>query len=171
MLRIQCSLFCAQSWRRKPPTSSVHTVRPTRASAARGTVPERQLARLVRGVDHRVLLRRDLARDGHVARRDIQDRVVDEEVARPQEQRHGLGGHDGEVLGRGDVRHAEGVPEHDVRVLDRLGPVADPLGQAAGGLARGLGHVPARGPELVVMVCGVVCQIRGPIDGNGYALG
>lgn len=47
----------------------------------------------------------------------------------------------------------ESVPQHDVGVVDGLGAVADPLGQTARGLARGLRDVPAGGPELVVAIC------------------
>lgn len=50
---------------------------------------------------------------------------------------------------------AEGVPEDDVGVLDGVVGGAgggDPFGEAAGGEPRGLGHVSARGVELVVGV-------------------
>ena len=51
------------------------------------------------------------------------------------------------------MRDTEGVPENDVGVLDVLvGGLFDPFGEAAGGVARGLGHVAAGGVELIVAV-------------------
>lgn len=76
-----------------------------------------------------------------------------EEVPRPQQQRHRLRGHDGEILRAGEVRDAERVPEHDVRVGNVLRRVlGDPGGDALGGLAGRLGHVASRGVELRVGV-------------------
>lgn len=130
------------------------TIRTTAASILRTIAPiaKRQLARLIRGVHNGVLAGSNLARNTDVTRRDVHDRIVGEEVPRPQQQRHGLDGHDGKVLGRRDVRHAEGVPQHNVRVLDGLAAVADPLRQTRGWIAGCLGHVAAGGPELIVGV-------------------
>lgn len=118
-------------------------------------ISKRQFTQPIRGIHHALLgLGGDLAgRDG-IAGRHVHDGVVAEEVAWAQEQRDGLDGHDGEVLGRGNVRHAERVPQHDVRIGDGLAAVADPLRESAGGLTRGLRDVAAGGPELVVLVCG-----------------
>lgn len=70
---------------------------------------------------------------------------------------HRLSRHDGEVLGRREVRQPEGVPEHDVGVGDAgVWRGGDPRRQALRGLAGGLGHVAAGRVELVVRVCGVV---------------
>lgn len=80
-------------------------------------------------------LSRHLTRRTTIRGRDIQGRVLGEEVPRPQEQGHGFGGHDGEVLWRGEVRDAEGVPEHDVGVVDAGAAVGDPLRDAARRLA------------------------------------
>lgn len=70
---------------------------------------------------------------------------------------HRLRRHDGKVLGRREVRQTEGVPEHDVGVVDAgVWRGGDPRRQALRGLAGGLGHVAAGGVELVVRVCGAV---------------
>lgn len=99
------------------------------------------------------------ARDAAVARRHVQARVPGEEVPGPQQQRHRLGRHDGEVLRRGEVHDAEGVPQDDVRVVDGLGRVGlDPGGQALRGVAGGLRDVAAGRVDLVVGVCGSVRQ-------------
>lgn len=142
----------------------MNTIRPVRAVCAvrpsTAALTKRHLAHLIRSIDYCLLVGRDLARDGDVARRDVHDGVVGEEVAWTQQERHRLGRHDGEVLRRRDVRHAEGVPEDNVRVVDRLAALADPLRQAARRLPGGLRDVTAGGPELVIRVCGVVvsCQ-------------
>lgn len=87
-----------------------------------------------------------------VAGRDVEDRAVGEEVARSQQQRHGLHGHEGEVLGGWDVSDTKGVPQDNVGVGDVGGTVADPLEHALGGFTRGLGNVATRGPELIITV-------------------
>lgn len=137
---------------------TISAIRSIRTSTARRRpvpipVRESELAHLIGGVGDARALGGDLAGRAGVARRHVHDGVVGEEVARPQQQRDGLDGHHGEVLGRRDVRHAERVPEHHVGVVNRLAPVAHPLRQAHRRLARRLGHVPACGPELVVAVC------------------
>jgi hypothetical protein len=81
------------------------------------------------------LLLSHLRRGNGVARRHIHAGIVCEEVSRPQQQRHGLHRHNGEVLGRGDVCHAKCVPEHDVGVFRFGCPVSDPFGETLGGLA------------------------------------
>jgi hypothetical protein len=74
---------------------------------------------------------RNVTRRPRKARRDIQGRIPEEEMARPQQQRHGLGGHDGEVLRGREMGEAEGVPEDDVGVGDVLRRVrGDPRGDA-----------------------------------------
>ena len=89
-----------------------------------------------------------------IARRDIQARVSSEEVPRSQQQRHRLRGHDREVLGTGEVRDAECVPEDNVGVFEGLcGVRGDPSGDSLRGLAGGLGDVAAGGVDLVVVVC------------------
>lgn len=104
---------------------------PTRATAL---PTKRQLTNLIMLIQ-RTLLLSHLRRGNGVARRHVHAGVVCEEISRPQQERHGLDGHDGEVLGRGDVCHAKGVPEHDVGVF-RLGcAVGDPFGETLGGLA------------------------------------
>lgn len=127
------------------PAGPIRAIRPSTAALAK-----RHLAQLIRSVDHRLLLGCDLARDGNVARRDVHDGVVGEEVARAQQEGHRLNRHDGEILWGRDVGHAKSVPEDNVRVLYGLAAVADPLRQAARGLPGGLRDVAAGGPELVV---------------------
>lgn len=143
---------------------SVRSVRaarpPIRAVCAIRAVLEGELGHLVRCVHGAVALGEHLARRARVAGRHIHDRVVREEVARPQQQRDGLDRHDGEVLGRRDVRDAERVPQHHVCVLDRLCAVADPLRQAHRGLARSLRDVAASWPKLVIRICYTVSQIE-----------
>ena len=109
---------------------------------------------LIRIIQHSRLQRaRLLARGRRVTRRDIERRVPQEEIPRSEEHRHGLRRHDRIVLGRGEMRDAERMPEDDVRVLNVfVGVLGDPFGQALGGLAGRLGHVAARGVELVVLV-------------------
>ncbi len=51
------------------------------------------------------------------------------------------------------MRDAEGVPEDDVRVVDRGIAVRDPFGDAAGRLSGCLGDVATCGEDLVVVVC------------------
>lgn len=119
-----------------------------------------QLRHLIRRIQH-LPPSRNLARRAAVARRHVQRRVLGEEVPRPQEQRHGLCGHDGEVFWGWEVRDAEGVPEHDVGVVDGGVFVGDPLGDAAGGLAGGLWDVPAGRVDLLVVVCGFVSWEHG----------
>ena len=66
---------------------------------------------------------------------------------------HRLRRHDGEVLGRWEVRQSEGVPQHDVLIVEVCVWVrGDPGGDALGGLAGGLGDVAAGGVELAVFV-------------------
>lgn len=109
-----------------------------------------------------LLARRHLARRHSVTRRHIEGGIAQEEIARPQQQGHRLDGHDGVVLGGGEVGDAKGVPEHDVGVGDVFGGVGvDPLGEAHGGFAGGLGHVAAGGVDLVVGVCVGWCQFVG----------
>jgi len=110
-----------------------------------------QLGHLIRGIQ-RAALSGDLARRAAVAGRDVERGVLSEEVARPQEEGHGFGGHDGEVFWRGEMRDAEGVPDYDVGVVDGRVAVGDPFGDAARWLAGGLGHVSAGGTGLVVGV-------------------
>ena len=75
---------------------------------------------------------------GHTAitRRYIQAGIAGEEVARPQQQAHRLGGHDGEILGTGEVGQTKSVPEDDVGVFQVRGGVGcDPGWDALGGVA------------------------------------
>ena len=66
--------------------------------------------------------------------------------------------HDGEVLGRWEVRQPEGVPQHDVLVVEVCVWVrGDPGGDALGGLAGGLGDVATGGVKLAVFVWRAVC--------------
>ena len=61
--------------------------------------------------------------------------------------------HHREVLGRGEVREAESVPQHDVFVVEIGGGVGgDPGWEALGGFAGGLWDVAACGVELGVVV-------------------
>ena len=67
-----------------------------------------------------------------------------------------LAWHHREVLGRGEVREAESVPQHDVFVVEIGGGVGgDPGWEALGGFAGGLWDVAACGVELGVVVCGL----------------
>jgi hypothetical protein len=112
-------------------------------------VPKRQLTD---PVNQRAAL---LHATGHttITRRNIQARIAGEEVAWPQQQAHRLGGHDGEVLGAGEVGEAEGVPEHYVGVFQVRGWVGcDPGWDALGWVAGGLRHVAACWVELGVVV-------------------
>lgn len=66
-------------------------------------------------------------------RRDVESRVAEEKVPRPQQQGHGLGRHDRVILRGGEMGQAEGVPEHEVGVGDvgaRVG--RDPVRETAG---------------------------------------
>lgn len=66
---------------------------------------------------------------------------------------HRLGRHDREVLGRWEMCQSEGVPQHDILVVEVCVWVrGDPGGDALGGLAGGLGDVAAGGVELAVFV-------------------
>ena len=77
----------------------------------------------------------DLAWGAGVAGRDVEGRVSEEEVARPQQHGHRLGGHDGVVLWRWEMGEAKRVPEHNVLVRDVLVRVAgNPRWQALRGL-------------------------------------
>jgi hypothetical protein len=93
-----------------------------------------------------------------IARRDIKNRVTIEEVARTKEQCHRLSGHDGIVLGRGEVSKAECMPEDNVCVVN--GAVGacrfNPRGQTLRRFAGSLRNVAARGVNFVVGVWNVV---------------
>lgn len=72
----------------------------------------------------------NLTRPTRIARRHVQRGILCEEMPRPQQHRHRLRRHDGEVLWRGKVRQPKRVPEHDVRVVDGGGGVrGDPGGE------------------------------------------
>lgn len=115
-------------------------------------VPLRNTTRLIRRVQPG-LLPGDLARRGAVARGDIQRGVPEEEIPRPQEHRHGLYGHDGEILGSGKMREAESVPEHDVGVFDALVAVlGDPLWKPSGRFSGCLRHVATCRVDLIVVI-------------------
>lgn len=74
-------------------------------------------------------------------------------MPRPQQERHGFGGHDGEILGGGEMRDAEGVPEDDVSVVDGVGGRGgDPGGEALRGGAARLRDVAAGGVDFGVGV-------------------
>lgn len=94
-----------------------------------------QLAQLIRRIVHALAFSQQLARRACIAGGHIQHRVSGKEVAWAQQQRHGLDRHNREILGRGEVGDAKGVPNNDVGVVDGLGTVADPLGKTARGLA------------------------------------
>lgn len=99
----------------------------------------------------------DLAGRPGIAGWDIESGIAQEEVPRSQQHRHGLGGHDRVVLGGGEVRQAECVPEHDVFVLNVLSWVGiDPQRETLRWLAGRLGHVATGWVDLVVGVCGQV---------------
>lgn len=85
-------------------------------------------ARLVLGTTTSSLTGSDLARSTSITGRHIKRRVAEEEVSRPQQQSHGLGGHDGEILGGREVGQSESVPEDNVLVVDLFSWVRlDPL--------------------------------------------
>lgn len=115
-------------------TSQLTLPRRTARLPSSRTPGESKLAHPIRRLQ-RALAGSDLAWGTAVARRDVHDGVAGEEVAGSQEEGDGLDGHDGEVLGRGDVGYAERVPEDNVFLLDGLCAVADPFGNAGGGLA------------------------------------
>ena len=101
-----------------------------------------------------LLARQHLTGRAGKTRRDIQRGIAGEKVARPQQQRHGLGRHDGKIFRRGKVGDAKGVPEHQVGVVDphlRIG--RDPFRETWRGRARGLGHVSAGRVDLAIFVC------------------
>lgn len=110
-------------------TTDIHSGVTGPVGGAASTV-KGKLAHGVGGVSDALAVGGDLAGCAGIARGHVHDRVVGEEVARPQQKRDGLHRHHGEVLRGRDVRHAESVPEHYVRVLDRFCPVPDPLRQA-----------------------------------------
>ena len=94
-----------------------------------------------------------LTRYTTITRRNVQRRILQEKVPRSQEQCHGLGRHDGEIFGCGEMGQAKSMPEHDVRVGNVfVGIGGDPFRKAARGLAGCLWHVPAGRVELVVLV-------------------
>lgn len=67
-------------------------------------------------------------------RRDIQTRVLREKVPRPQKHRHGFRRHDAVILRSGKMRDAEGVPHHNVGVVDAgVGGGCDPGWEACEG--------------------------------------
>lgn len=103
-------------------------------TTARITSRNNQLRHLIRSIED-LALSGDLAGGAAVAGRNIESWVSEEEVSRTEEQGHGLGGHDGEILWGGEVSDAESVPEHDVSVVDRGVAVSDPFWDTAGGLA------------------------------------
>jgi hypothetical protein len=91
------------------------------------------------------------------ARCDIERRVVVEERSRLQHEPGPLGRHDRPVLRPGDVIAAQGVPEHDIGVLDRavgFRPSGEP------GTAGVLVRVIARREPLI-----------GPVRGDPQVLG
>ena len=102
---------------------------------------------------HTSTTRQNLARRSRIRGWHVHDRVRREKVPRPEQKSNRLGRHDGEVLRRGYVCDAKGVPKDDVLVVDGLSAVADPLREAVRRLARGLRDVPTGGPELVIRVC------------------
>ena len=108
-----------------------------------------QLTHLIRRIQHPTLTCH-LTRGTTITRRDIQRRILIKEIPRAQQQRHRLRRHDGEIFRSWEMRDAEGVPEDDVGVVDRGLAIGDPFGNTPRGFARGLGHVPAGGVELVV---------------------
>jgi hypothetical protein len=108
-----------------------------------------QLTHLIRRIQHPTLACH-LTRGTTITRRDIQRRILIKEIPRAQQQRHRLRRHDGEILRSWEVRDTEGVPEDDVGVVDRGLAIGDPFWDTPRRLARGLGHVPAGGVELVV---------------------
>ena len=84
---------------------------------------------LIRSIKHRSSrqLISHLTRRRAITRRDIERGVHEEEIPRPQQQGHRLGRHDREVLGGGEMRDAEGMPEDDVGVVDAdIARVLDP---------------------------------------------
>jgi hypothetical protein len=135
------------------PTSPIHPS-PHPSTSLTTPLPLHQPTRPILRTHHTLLplLTRHTTRRTAITRRDVERRVLGKEVARAQQQRHGLGRHDGEVFGGGEVRDAEGVPENDVFVGDGCVAVGDPFGEAFGGLPGGLGHVAPGGVELVVGV-------------------
>jgi len=101
------------------------------------------------------LPRRHLSRRPRKTRRDIQARIPHEKVSRPEQQRHGLSGHDGEIFGGWEVSDAECVPEDYVCVGDVFGRVVlNPFRDALRLVAACLGDVAAGGVEGVVVICG-----------------
>ena len=94
------------------------------------------------------------------AGRDVEGGVGGEEVDGLERDPDDLAGHDGEVLGAGDVLQAELEPEDDVGVDDGVaagGPGADP------GPAARLVRVAAAGVELAVAVPGDVEVVVGEL--------
>jgi len=92
-------------------------------------------------------------RNAAIARRNIHTRITYEEVARSQQQRHGLSRHNRKVFRRWEMRDAECVPQHDIGVVEVLVGVGfDPGGYALGWLARCLRNVTACWVELCVIV-------------------
>lgn len=126
----------------------INTVGPVGPTGPVGTalLPKGKLANLVRRIVDAGIIFRHLARRARVARRHVHDWVVVEKVPRLQDQRNRLHRHHGKVLGSREVDNSERVPKHDVGVVDGLGAIAHPLGDAMGRLARSLGDVAAGCP-------------------------
>lgn len=143
---------CAIRFRPQNNTSSISEPKP----ATHTPPPHHQLnrhARLILPPHQSLPPLQDLTRRPCKTRHNIQRRIFGKEVSRSQQQRHGLGGHDGKVLRGGEMDDAKGVPEDNVGLGDVGGRVGgDPFGKAAGGGAGGLGHVAASGVELGVVV-------------------
>lgn len=96
------------------------------AAAAAFVLTKRQLRDLI--YQSTALL--DTAWDTAVARRHIQARIPREEVSGPQQQRHWLRRHHGEVFRGREVRDAECVPEDNISVNDvGVGVCSDPKGK------------------------------------------
>lgn len=97
-------------------------------------------------INHSCPLRSDLTGRGAVARRDVQRRVLGEEVPRAQVQRHGLRRHDRIVFRGREMVDAERVPEHDIGVIDpRAGVCRDPFRETTAWLAGRLRDMPTGG--------------------------
>lgn len=91
----------------------------------------------------------NLTRRPRKTRRHIQRGIFSEEIPGPQQQGHGLRGHDGVILRAGEMGDAKGVPEDDVGVGDvGAGVGGDPFGKAARGVAGGLRDVAPGGVDL-----------------------
>jgi len=103
-----------------------------------------------------------MTRERTRARLNIQPRILNKKVIRPQNQTNTLRRHKREILRTREMRQSKGVPQHHIGILDIAGGgILDPLRESHGGLSAGLRDVFAGGVDLVFGVGGDVDCVAG----------